>query len=97
MVVYINIISIFAYNKKQKAMNNLTTNQKKQILSQLITNKVKENKSIIELIGISLDSINYAEIVANMLINNSNMSREILELLNPNNPFSKKVKAIQYA
>ena len=55
-------------------MNNLTTNQKKQILSQLITNKVKENKSIIEFIGISLDSINYAQIVANMLINNSILS-----------------------
>tara|TARA_B110000444_G_C18826528_1_gene590655 strand:+ start:162 stop:398 length:237 start_codon:yes stop_codon:yes gene_type:complete len=78
-------------------MNNLTTNQKKQILSQLITNKVKENKSIIEFIGISLDSINYAQIVANMLINNSRLSREIIDLLDSNNPFSKKVRAIQYA
>jgi hypothetical protein len=78
-------------------MNNLTTNQKKQILSQLITNKVKENKSIIEFIGISLDSINYAQIVANMLINNSRLSREIIDLLDYNNPFSKKVRAIQYA
>ena len=78
-------------------MNKLSTNQKKQILSQLIINKVNDNKSIIELIGISLDSINYAEIVANMLINNSKMSKAIIDLLNPNNPFSKKVKAIQYS
>lgn len=78
-------------------MNNLTTNQKKQILSQLIINKVNDNKSIIEFIGISLDSINYVEIVANMLINNSKMSKAIIDLLNPNNPFSKKVRAIQYS
>ena len=78
-------------------MSNLTTNQKKQILSQLITNKVNENKSIIEFIGINLDSVNYAQIVANMLINNSTLSSEIIDLLNPNNPFSKKVKAIQYS
>ena len=78
-------------------MNKLSTNQKKQILSQLIINKVNDNKSIIELIGISLDSINYAEIVANMLINNSKMNKVIIDLLNPNNPFSKKVKAIQYS
>ena len=78
-------------------MNKLSTNQKKQILSQLIINKVNDNKSIIELIGISLDSINYAEIVANMLINNSKMNKAIIDLLNPNNPFSKKVKAIQYS
>ena len=78
-------------------MNNLTTNQKKQILSQLITNKVNENKSIVEFMGINLDSVNYAQIVANMLINNSKLSSEIIDLLNPNNPFSKKVRAIQYA
>tara|TARA_R110000764_G_scaffold86403_1_gene167119 strand:+ start:194 stop:430 length:237 start_codon:yes stop_codon:yes gene_type:complete len=78
-------------------MNNLTTNQKKQILSQLITNKVNENKSIVEFMGINLDSVNYAQIVANMLINNSKLSSEIIDLLDPNNPFSKKVRAIQYA
>ena len=78
-------------------MNNLTTNQKKQILSQLITNKVNENKCIVEFIGINLDSVNYAQIVANMVINNSKMNKDIIALLNPNNPFSKKVKAIQYA
>tara|TARA_B110000977_G_C10670687_1_gene335578 strand:- start:92 stop:328 length:237 start_codon:yes stop_codon:yes gene_type:complete len=78
-------------------MNNLTTNQKKQILSQLITNKVNENKSIVEFIGINLDSVNYAQIVANMVINNSKMNKDIIALLNPNNPFSKKVKTIQYA
>ena len=78
-------------------MNNLTTNQKKQILSQLITNKVNENKSIVEFMGINLNSVNYAQIVANMLINNSTLSSEIIDLLNPNNPFSKKVRAIQYA
>ena len=71
-------------------MNNLTTNQKKQILSQLITNKVNENKSIVEFMGINLDSVNYAQIVANMLINNSTLSSEIIDLLDPNNPFSKK-------
>ena len=64
-------------------MSNLTTNQKKQILSQLITNKVNENKSIIEFIGINLNSVNYAQIVANMLINNSTLSSEIIDLLNP--------------
>lgn len=78
-------------------MNNLTTNQKKQILSQLISNKVKENKSIVEFIGINLDSVNYAQIVANMLIDNSKINNAIIELLDPNNPFSKKVRAIQYA
>ena len=78
-------------------MSYLNTNQKKQILSQLITNRVKDNKCIIEFIGISLDSINYAEIVANMLINDSKINEDIIELLNPNNPFSKEVKTIQYS
>tara|TARA_R110000772_G_scaffold111763_1_gene215887 strand:+ start:604 stop:840 length:237 start_codon:yes stop_codon:yes gene_type:complete len=78
-------------------MSYLTTNQQKQILSQLIINKVKDNKSIIEFIAIDLDSINYAEIVANMLINNSQINNAIIELLNPNNPFSKEVKTIQYS
>ena len=78
-------------------MNNLTTNQKKQILSQLITNKINDNKSIVEFIGINLNSVNYAQIVANMLINNNQINNAIIELLDPNNPFSKKVRAIQYA
>ena len=78
-------------------MNNLTTNQKKEILSQLIINRVKNNKCIIRFIGTDLNSFNYAEIVALMLVSNQNLSRPIIKLLDPNNPFSKKVRAIQYS
>jgi hypothetical protein len=78
-------------------MSNLTTKQKKQILCQLINNKVKKNECILEFIGINLDSLNYANIVANMLINNDNMNRTIIELLTSENPFYKEVKKIQYS
>tara|TARA_R110000744_G_C19350266_1_gene560337 strand:- start:73 stop:309 length:237 start_codon:yes stop_codon:yes gene_type:complete len=78
-------------------MNHLTTNQKKEILAQLIINRVRNNKCIIRFIGSDLNSFNYAEIVALMLVSNQNLSRPIIELLSPNNPFSKEVRTIQYS
>ena len=78
-------------------MSYLTTNEKKEILSQLIINRVNENKCIIQFIGVNLDSINYEQVVANMLIDNSYINKAIIELLSPSRPFSKKVKAIQYS
>tara|TARA_R110001632_G_scaffold46402_1_gene117812 strand:- start:12917 stop:13153 length:237 start_codon:yes stop_codon:yes gene_type:complete len=78
-------------------MSNLTTNQKKEIVSQLIKNRVRSNKCILRFIGADLNSFNYAEIVALMLVSSQNLSTPIIELLSPNNPFSKDVRAIQYS
>ena len=91
---------ILLTNKKVEIKNtsiNLTTSEKKEILSQLIINRVKNNKCILRFIGSDLNSFNYAEIVALMLVSRSNISRPILELLSQNNPFSKEVRTIQYS
>tara|TARA_R110002074_G_scaffold109596_1_gene236253 strand:+ start:144 stop:494 length:351 start_codon:yes stop_codon:yes gene_type:complete len=83
--------------KKEIVNINLTTNEKKEILSQVIINRVKNNKCILGLIGADLNSFNYPEIVALMLVSNQNLSIPIINLMNPNNPFSKEVRAIQYS
>ena len=78
-------------------MSYLTTNEKKEILSRLIINRVNENKCILKFVGADLNSFNYSEIVALMLVSNQNLSTPIINLMSPNNPFSKEVRAIQYS
>tara|TARA_R110002167_G_scaffold44747_3_gene134561 strand:- start:2062 stop:2595 length:534 start_codon:yes stop_codon:yes gene_type:complete len=85
------------YKKTNNTTINLTTSEKKEIICQLIINRVKNNKCILKFVGADLNGFNYAEIVALMLVSKQNLSTPIIELLSPNNPFSKKVRAIQYS
>lgn len=78
-------------------MNYLTTNQKKEILSQLIINRVKNNECILKYIGADLNNFNYTEIVALMLVNRERLNKVIIDLLNPENKFSKEVRVIKYS
>tara|TARA_R110000851_G_C13030122_1_gene561022 strand:- start:1111 stop:1347 length:237 start_codon:yes stop_codon:yes gene_type:complete len=78
-------------------MSNLTTKQKKNILANVIVNLVNDNKCILKYIAVDLNSINYEKLVAEMLINNDSLNRGVIELLDPNNSFSKLVKKIQYS
>ena len=78
-------------------MSNLTTNQKKQILSQVVINNVNSNKCILKFVGANLNEFNYAEIVALMLVNRERLNKVIIDLLEPKNTFSKEVRAIQYS
>ena len=84
-------------NLKYLTMNNLTTIQKKNILANVMVNLVNDNKCILKYIGVDLNSINYAKLVANMLINSESINCGVIELLDPSNSFSKKVKKIQYS